>query len=133
MVMGEPQVLTYRICWRPGGSLALGFKAHMIVNASDCTQFEDKMNSKGEMRSVPLQELAYCIPGLTSELPYEFCIAAANELGEGPQSQPSKPVILPNASTAPSMPPLVHLRGLEQLLELREAEAMQMRDVDVQV
>jgi hypothetical protein len=133
MSLGEPQINYFRICWRPGGNLSLGFKAMIQVVANDCTQFEERLNRNGELRAVPLSEVAFTITGLSSDTPYEFKVAAVSDLGEGEWSEPSLPIVLPNSANAPKQLPARHLLDMDGVLEQSERLKMKDNDIDVEV
>ena len=117
MTPADPPVTTYRIAWRPGGSLTLGFRASKDFSTNECIQYEARSDKFGNVRTVVLDELAVLITGLTSELPYEFRIAAINDEGQGDWSTPSDPVCLPNPSNAPPMPQKVGVNGKDLYLK----------------
>lgn len=92
----DPPIHTYRISWRPGGSLTLGFRAQADFPFSDCVQYEERKDANGDYRSFVLEELAHNITGLCAEMPYEFRVTAINSIGEGQWSDSSIPIVLPN-------------------------------------
>jgi len=128
----DPPITAYRIAWRPGGSLTLGFKAQTEITPGEAIQYKEKIGKKGVRKLVAMEELCTTITGLTSELPFEFIVTAINEVGEGIWSDPSMPIVMPNPPKAPKMPPLVNLRSTQEVTELREQFTMGVNDWDVE-
>lgn len=126
--VADPPILAYRIAWCPGGSKALGYKAHILVSSGDCVQYQDLPDKNGQLRSTALAELRYVVSGLSSELPYEFRVSAINKVGEGEPGDPTHPLLLINPPKAPRMPPLLTLRNKEQIMEARECSTMELED-----
>ena len=67
---------------------------------------------------------------LASGVPYEFKILAVNEMGRGPWSGITMPLLTLSPKKSVKMPSLVYLRTLGQVLELRET--IEMSAVDEQ-
>jgi hypothetical protein len=120
--------MLYFICHHRG---VLNIGINQVV-ANDCTQFEERLNRNGELRAVPLPELAFTITGLASDTPYEFKVAAVSDLGEGEWSDVSLPLVLPNAPNAPAQLPARHLLDVMGVLEQSERLRMKENDVDVE-
>eukprot|EP01036_Dinobryon_divergens_P025473 gene25472-34024_t len=118
----------YRICWRPGGSRVLDYSAERKVGAGDCVRYVKQFDADNNVKIITLKELECIISGLTSDVPYEFKISAINDMGEGIMSDPSDPVVMDNASTAPAMPDLVSFYTLASLMEGRELSWMKQND-----
>lgn len=129
----DSKIIKYTIAWRPGGSRTLGFRATKEIPADDCVQFTTLVDLKGDKYTVTMDELAYNVTGLVSELPYEFKIKATNIIGDGLWSEASLPLILPNPPGAPPMPDLVFLRDIVQVNEIREQTSMERNDWDVEI
>ena len=129
----DSKVLSYKVCWRPGGSRTIGFRFNKMQIADDCQEFVTKVDAKGDSYTAVMDELSMLITGLTSEIPYEFKVLATNDVGDGAWSEASIPVVLPNPPSAPEMPPLVFLRNMEQVSEIREQSWMGRDDWDVEV
>lgn len=129
----DSKIIKYTIAWRPGGSRTLGFRATKEFPSDDCVQFTTLVDLKGDKYTVTMDELACNITGLASELPYEFKIRATNVIGDGPWSEASLPLILPNPPGAPPMPDLVFLRDIVQVNEIREQASMEKSDWDVEI
>lgn len=133
MSAADPPIISYRVAWRPGGSLVLGYSAQIELSFSDCMQYKETIADNGSRQYIALEELSHIISGLTSDLPYEFKIVALNRLGEGVWSDPCHPIVIPNAAKAPRQPPLLYLKTLPQLVETREREVMYQSDWDINV
>ena len=129
----DPEILKYRIAWRPGGSLVLGFRQMVEVDPVRCLAYGEKVDENGIRRTYQLEDLQFNIVGLTSEIPFEFIVCAVNEIGEGIWSDPSMPVVMPNPERAPPMPALGVLKNTAEVTELREQGTMDQEDWDVEV
>jgi len=129
----DPPILSYKLAWRPGGSLTLGFRLQMEVDPVMCLAYEDRVDGNGVKKTVQLEDLRFVIPGLTSDIPFEFIVCAVNEIGEGIWSDPSMPVVMPNPERAPPMPALKVFRSTKQVREIREGATMGGEDWDVEV
>lgn len=92
----------------------------MEISNNDCLQYKEITDSKGDSRYIVLDELSCHVSDLTPDLPYEFRIAAVNEVGEGVWSESSRPIVMPNPDKAPKMPELVNLKTMQEVIELRE-------------
>lgn len=92
-------ILHYRISWRPGGSQVLAFRAEIEVTVGDCVKYAERMDEHRNIRMVALEERQFTITGLVSDVPYEFRVAAVNEVGSGVWSDVSLPVVMDNPST----------------------------------
>jgi len=127
--IADSPILFYRVAWRPGGSSTLGFRATQDVPVGDCVQYAQRLDERtGKMRMTALEERAFTIPNLVSDVPYEFKIVAVNEVGQGVWSDVSTPVIMNNPDNAPEMPELVNFANLEELKQIREMKAMREDD-----
>jgi hypothetical protein len=129
----DPPILTYKIAWRPGGSLTLGFRLQIEVDPVACLAYGESTDALGIKRTYQLDELQFVIPGLTSDIPFEFIVCAVNEIGEGIWSDPSMPVVMPNPERAPPMPALKVFRDTKAVRQLREGGNMRLEDWDVEV
>jgi hypothetical protein len=96
-------ILSYRISWRPGGSQVLAFRAQIEVGVGDCVKYAERMDENRNIRMVALEERQFTISGLVSDVPYEFRVAAVNEVGAGIWSDVSLPVVMNNPERV-SMP-----------------------------
>lgn len=94
--IADPNINSYRICWRPGGSTTLGFRSQVDVAAGDCIKYIEKLDENNRRKVVALEELQYHVLGLVSDLPYEFRVCAVNDVGEGVWSLPCVPIVLHN-------------------------------------
>jgi hypothetical protein len=94
--LADYPILCYRICWRPGGSQVLAFRAQVEVGVGDCVKYAEKMDENRNVRMVALEERQFTITGLASDVPYEFRVAAVNEVGAGIWSDVSLPVVMDN-------------------------------------
>lgn len=133
MTDADPPIISFRISWRVGGSLILGFSSQIEVPYGDCCQYKETYDSEGHRTVTQLPELMYNIIGLTSEVPYEFRVTAVNIMGEGIWSEPSNPILLPNPKRAPKMPELKLLKDLNSVVEWREQLQMDRNDWDSNV
>ena len=129
----DPPLLAYRIAWRPGGSSVLGFRQQIEVDPISCLAYGERIDERGVRKSYQLDELQFNITGLTSELPFEFIVAAVNEIGEGIWSDPSMPVTMSNPARAPPMPSLIVLKNAQEVQESRELSNMYRDDWDVEI
>ncbi len=100
--------------------------------ANDCTQFEERVNKAGELRAVPLVELACVVAGLATETPYEFRVAAVNSLGQSEWSDISSPIVIPDRSGTGQLPSKI-LLDLVGVLEQQERNKMKENDYDIEV
>lgn len=94
--LADYPILCYRISWRPGGSQVLAFRAQIEVSVGDCVKYAERMDEFRNIRMVALEERQFNIPGLVSDVPYEFRVAAVNEVGQGVWSEVSQPVVMDN-------------------------------------
>mmetsp|Transcript_536 Transcript_536/g.901 ORF Transcript_536/g.901 Transcript_536/m.901 type:complete len:815 (-) Transcript_536:65-2509(-) len=131
--LADPPILDYRIIWRPGGSRVLGYNFEKKVSVGDCVKYAKHIDADNNVKIYALPELQCIIAGLSSDVPYEFRIAAVNEMGEGVLSEPSEPIVMPNSLKAPVMPALVSFNDLITLNESREQVRMKSSDFNVQV
>ena len=92
----DPVILAYKLCWRPGGSETLGFNASVTIDSGSCIRYTTESDEKGVRRTVAQKERVWVVTNLTSDLSYEFKVLAVNEVGEGPWSDASEPILLPN-------------------------------------
>jgi hypothetical protein len=102
--LADYPILCYRICWRPGGSQVLAFRAQVEVGVGDCVKYAEKMDENRNVRMVALEERQFTITGLASDVPYEFRVAAVNEVGAGIWSDVSLPVVMDNPERVRSCP-----------------------------
>ncbi len=128
----DPPILKYKLAWRPGGSLTLGFRLQMEVDPVMCLAYEEIIDEHGVRKTRQKDELRFVIPGLTSDMPFEFIVCGVNEIGEGVWSDPSMPVVMPNPVRAPPMPALQVFRDTVQVTRLREGATMVGEDWDVE-
>lgn len=128
----DPVILTYRIAWRPGGNQPLGFRTTADVDSGDCIQYETKKDAKGVRRTTALEARRFVIVGLSSGVTYEFKIQAINDVGEGPWSEISAPIVLPTPPKAPPMPQLQYLKDLESVQVFRETSGLAANDIDAE-
>jgi len=130
--IADPPVLSYKICWRPGGSTTLSFRTEKVLEISQCMQYVKRKDAMGVMRTVALEELAFNLVGLTSEMPYEFKVCAVNKVGQGVWSDATPVVVLTAAtpSKVPAMPPPKWLKSIEQVHQIREGQTMGESDWD---
>lgn len=133
MGKADPPIHSYRIAWRPGGSLTLGFRAQIIVPVGAALQYGEKINAAGVKKSFVMEEMAFNIIGLSSELPFEFIVAAVNDEGQGQWSDPSMPIVMVNPPKNPRQAPLKYLRDEAEVGTLRECFTMQTNDWDVEI
>ena len=87
-------ILGYKIFWRPGGSIILGFANFVSISNEACTQFYYITNDKGKRTSITMPERTTIVPGLASEITYEFKICAVNALGDGELSDTTNPFLI---------------------------------------
>lgn len=133
MGKADPPIHSYRIAWRPGGSLTLGFRAQITVPAGAALQYGEKVNAAGIKKSFVMEEMAFNVIGLSSELPFEFIVAAVNDEGHGQWSDPSMPIVMVNPPKNPRQAPLKYLRDEAEVGTLRECFTMQSNDWDVEI
>ena len=62
----------------------------------DCVKYVEATDAKGNIRMVAQPEREYTIAGLVSDVPYEFRVAAVNEVGQGVWSDVSVPIVMNN-------------------------------------
>ena len=90
-----PAIHSYHITWKVGGNDALGFLFHKRILASDCIPHKTRV--------LGVQDELHCvINDLSSGVPYEFKVAAENEVGIGEWSELSRPFVLHNPSKVPT-------------------------------
>lgn len=128
----DPAIHAYRIAWRPGGSLTLGFREQIEVQAGATVQYGERVNAHGIKKTYVMEELAFNVTGLSSELPFEFIVCAVNEVGQGLWSDPSMPVVMINPPKEPRQAPLKYLRDVNEVGLLREQFTMCQQDWDVE-
>lgn len=133
MGKADPPIHSYRIAWRPGGSLTLGFREQIEVMAGAVVQYGERVNEHGVRKSFVMNELAFNVTGLSSELPFEFIVCAVNDIGAGLWSDPSMPVVMVNPPRNPRQAPLKYLRNEVEVGILREQFAMDSNDWDVEI
>jgi hypothetical protein len=92
----DPPVLQYVISWRPGGSTDMGFCLTKKVDSGECLQYATSVNEAGIRTTVALELRSALVPGLSAETPFEFKVAALNEVGLGEWSDASLPIVLNN-------------------------------------
>ena len=92
----DPPIIAYKIAWRPGGSKELGFNQIVDVDTGSCIEYLCKRDENGIQRTTALKERKWVISGLNADVPYEFKVMAINEMGDGPWSDATEPIILPN-------------------------------------
>eukprot|EP01038_Epipyxis_sp_PR26KG_P004561 gene4561-6433_t len=129
--LADPPITSYRISWRPGGSNILGFRSQVDVPIADCVKYVEVIDENRNKRIVAQKELQYVVSGLSSDVPYEFRIAAVNAIGEGAWSDVSLPVAPVNPINAPIMPSLILMKTLTELNETREGCLMEIEDNNV--
>jgi hypothetical protein len=97
ITIADPTILYYRICWRPGGSTILSFKAQIEIPSGDCIKYIEVLDEVTQKKKiVQSTELEYMVTKLSAEIPYEFKVSAVNEMGIGEWSDPSSPIVLKN-------------------------------------
>lgn len=133
VTVADPPVLAYRIAWCPGGNQSLGFKLHQEFKSGDCIQYTNSADENGVLRTVAIEELCATVSGLSAEVPFQFRIAAINDVGVGEWSEPTAPIAIANPPRAPQLPSLVHLRSLDQVKEMNECGGMRSQDWNAQV
>jgi hypothetical protein len=94
--IADPNIISYRISWRPGGSTTLGFRSQVEVAAGDCIKYVEKIDENNRRKVIAQEELQYHVLGLVAEVPYEFRVCGVNDVGEGVWSVPCSPTVLPN-------------------------------------
>lgn len=62
----------------------------------DCVKYVEATDAKGNIRMVAQPEREFTIAGLVSDVPYEFRVAAVNEVGQGVWSDVSVPIVMNN-------------------------------------
>lgn len=132
ITIADPGITAYLVSWRPGGSTSVGFRTQKEINSGECIQYVFKFDENGVRRTVPLDELTMTITGLTSNIPYEFKVAAVNIVGQGVWSESSPIVALSSKPSVrnPPHPPLQNLKDVEQVKTEKEAIAMAGNDFD---
>lgn len=128
--LADPPLLCYRIAWRPGGSKTLGFRSQVEVSVGDCVRYAERIDENRNKKIYALDEMHFVVSELGSDLPYEFKVAAVNEVGEGAWSDVSDPVVMANPIRAPEMPGLENFANLSKLNNTREQNRMQNQDWD---
>jgi hypothetical protein len=97
ITIADPTILYYRICWRPGGSTILSFKAQIEIPSGDCIKYIEVLDEVTKKKKiVQSTELEYMVTKLSAEIPYEFKVSAVNDMGIGEWSDPSAPIVLKN-------------------------------------
>jgi hypothetical protein len=129
----DPPITTYKIAWRPGGSLTLGFSAQIEVLAPSTLQYGEKIDARGVRKTFVKKELGFNITGLSSEMPFEFIVCAINAVGQGMWSEPSPPIVMENPERQPRQAPLKNLFDVNQVGLLRENQTMGSNDWDVEI
>ncbi|RYH13745.1 hypothetical protein EON65_34920 [archaeon] len=131
--IADSGITSYRISWRTGGSISLGFYEQVEVSAGDCIAYMEVVDANRNCRVVPKDMLQFTVTKLCAEVSYEFRVCAVNCMGPGPWSDPSMPILLPNPQKATRMPQLENFMSIEQLRETREEESMMNADFDISV
>lgn len=75
----------------------LGYSFEKKVSVGDCVKYAKHIDAENNVKIYALPELQCVVAGLSSDVPYEFRIAAVNEMGEGVLSEPSEPIVMPNS------------------------------------
>jgi hypothetical protein len=133
MTPADPPITEYAIRWRPGGNRALGFESTVEVGTGDCVKYAYRTDAEGNKKIYAVEELQFVVPGLVSDIPYEFRVSAVNEVGEGFPSDTSEPVLMMNPLKAPKMPGLQSLMSMNEVFQLRELSDMMAEDWNVNV
>jgi len=129
----DPPISTYKIAWRPGGSLTLGFSAQIEVLAPSTLQYGERVDARGVRKTFVKKELGFNITGLSSEMPFEFIVCAVNSVGQGMWSEPSPPIVMENPERQPRQAPLKNLFDVHRVGLLRENQTMGSNDWDVEI
>jgi hypothetical protein len=64
-----------------GASQEVGFSLQKELSVPECTQLVEQLDAKGHRRLVALPDLTLLVSGLSSGVPYEFRVAAVNDIG----------------------------------------------------
>jgi hypothetical protein len=130
MTEADPPIKSFRISWRPGGSLLIGFDSQITLLYEDCLDYDgDKLSIDHHANSTTLSHI---ITGLSSTIAYEFRVAAINYMGEGLWSEISEPVQM-RVPKLDSNKDLVLLRPIHEVAQIREQLAMNSMDINANV
>lgn len=66
------------------------------MGVGDCVKYAEQTDEKGNIRMVAQAAREFTIAGLVSDVPYEFRVAAVNEVGQGVWSDISAPIVMDN-------------------------------------
>ncbi|CAM9348528.1 unnamed protein product [Ectocarpus sp. 4 AP-2014] len=117
----SPAIDTYRLLWVPGGSRFLPGES-VDAHEAGCVVYDLVKTESGRVRSEQNPLRAFVVSGLSSGVAYEFRVSAINSLGQGPWSERSEPVRMPQMAGNDPVDKVLLGAASIKLLRKRELE-----------